>query len=86
MPLRPEGQAHHGAMALLAAVGRDCVGAHQLLPEGSPPENVRVIEAEPLDEARVARQCQLAVQGKPLGQNDGEAFRLSLGGCCTNNP
>lgn len=38
-------------MALLAAVGRDCVGAHQLLPEGSPPENVRVIEAEPLDEA-----------------------------------
>ncbi|MFO8237051.1 MAG: HipA N-terminal domain-containing protein [Prochlorococcaceae cyanobacterium] len=25
-----------GAMALLAAVGRDCVGALQLLPEGKP--------------------------------------------------
>ncbi|MCP9917463.1 type II toxin-antitoxin system HipA family toxin [Cyanobium sp. ATX 6F1] len=69
-----------GAMALLAAVGRDCVGALQLLPEGSPALKVRVIEAEPLDEAGVARQCRLAVQGKPLGQNDGEAFRLSLAG------
>ncbi len=69
-----------GAMALLAAVGRDCVGALQLLPEGSAPQNVRVIEAEPLDEAGVARQCRLAVQGKPLGQNDGEGFRLSLAG------
>jgi serine/threonine-protein kinase HipA len=69
-----------GAMALLAAVGRDCVGALQLLPEGSPPPNVRVIEAEPLDEAGVARQCRLAVQGKPLGQSEGEALRLSLAG------
>lgn len=69
-----------GAMALLAAVGRDCVGALQLLPEGSPPPNVRVIEAEPLDEAGVARQCRLAVQGQPLGQSEGEALRLSLAG------
>jgi len=68
------------AMALLEAVGRDCVGALQLLPEGSEPPNVRVIEARPLNDAGVARQCRLAVQGRVLGQNDGDMFRLSLAG------
>lgn len=68
------------AMALLEAVGRDCVGALQLLPEGSEPQNVRLITARPLDEAGVARQCRLAVQGRVLGQKDGETFRLSLAG------
>jgi len=72
--------ANASAMALLAAVGRDCVGALQLLPEGSSPPNVRAIDAVPLDEAGVARECRLAVEGKPLGQSDGEAMRLSLAG------
>src|SRR6478736_4293971 len=35
---------------LLAAVGRDCVGAVQLLPEGAEPEGVFEIRAEALDE------------------------------------
>src|SRR5689334_260780 len=38
------------AFDLLEAVGRDCVGAVQLLPEGKEPEGVFDIQVEPLDE------------------------------------
>ena len=43
------------APELLAAIGRDCVGAVQIVPAGTDPGNVRCIEADPLDEAGVAR-------------------------------
>jgi serine/threonine-protein kinase HipA len=74
------GASNTGAMALLETVGRDCVGALQLLPEGSEPQEVRKIRVQPLDEAGVARQCRFAVEGRVLGQRDGEAFRFSLAG------
>jgi len=42
------------AFDLLAAIGRDCVGAVQLLPEGQPPGGFDRITAEPLTDDEVA--------------------------------
>ncbi len=44
------GAASTQAFDLLAAIGRDCAGAVQLLPAGESPGDVRSIDAEPLDE------------------------------------
>jgi serine/threonine-protein kinase HipA len=52
-----------GAFDLLAAVGRDCVGAVQLLPEGEPPAGFDRVEAEPLDEAGVERVIGATLSG-----------------------
>lgn len=41
---------------LLAAIGRDCVGAIQLLPENEAPGPIDRIDGEPLDEQGVARE------------------------------
>ncbi len=41
------------AFDLLAAIGRDCVGAVQLLPSGEHPGDVRTIDAAPLSEAEI---------------------------------
>src|SRR4051812_27864261 len=43
------------AFDLLAAVGRDCVGAVQLLPPGEEPDEIDRIDAEPLTEGDVER-------------------------------
>ena len=71
------------AFALLQAIGRDCVGAVQLLPEDRAPENVFRIQAEPLDEASVARVLKGTVApSSPFGQlapDDGD-FRISIAG------
>src|SRR5687768_12760301 len=37
-----------GSFDLLSEIGRDCVGAVQLLPEDEAPTDVRTIQAEPL--------------------------------------
>lgn len=46
---------------LLAAIGRDCVGAVQLLPPDQEPTGIRRIQAEPLDEAAIARDIAAAI-------------------------
>lgn len=43
------------AFALLAEVGRDCVGALQVLPDKVPPQGVQEVEATPLNDAEVAQ-------------------------------
>ena len=68
------------AFDLLAEIGRDCVGAIQLLPAGEEPRGIRTIEAEPLDEAGVARSLRNAVASLPLGQASGDDFRISIAG------
>ena len=69
---------------LLAAVGRDCVGAVQLLPDGAAPEGWDRIDAEPMRDADVERHLDAVLQGEGFGRTDGEAqddeFRLSLAG------
>ncbi len=69
------------AFDLLAAIGRDCVGAVQLLPPGFGAEGFDQIEAEPLDDAGVAALIDATLSsGRVLGQRDDDAFRISIAG------
>lgn len=43
-----------GAFDLLAQIGRDCIGALQILPLGEPPAGVQTIDADPLSSAKMA--------------------------------
>ena len=67
---------------LLQAVGRDCVGAVQLLPEGTEPQGWNQISGEPLDEHQVAQLLRATPSEPVLGQQaqDDELFRISLAG------
>lgn len=64
---------------LLAAVGRDCIGAIQLYPETDTIPNVRQITAEPLDETDIATLLS-GYQELPLGMHRDGDFRISLAG------
>jgi len=69
------------AFDLLTAIGRDCVGAVQLLPEGEEPAGFDRIEAEPLTEAGVERAIAASLSGaRVLGQEEPTDFRISLAG------
>ncbi|VWX61892.1 regulator with hipB [Burkholderiales bacterium 8X] len=69
------------AFALLQAIGRDCVGAVQLLPEGTEPVGWNRIDCEPLTPSQV-EAALLAVPADPLaGRADPTpSFRISLAG------
>lgn len=69
------------AFDLLSAIGRDCVGAVQLLPEGEQPTRVHEIEAEPLTEKAVEQTIRAATSNsRILGQPDDGEFRISIAG------
>ena len=70
------------AFDLLQAVGRDCVGAVQLLPEGTEPTGWNAVRGEPLDEAQAARLLRATPSASVLGLHaqDDELFRISLAG------
>lgn len=69
------------AFALLSAVGRDCVGAIQLLAPGEAPEGIERIEAVPLDERGVERLIQQALTApSALVPEDEDDLRLSIAG------
>jgi len=67
------------AYSLLAAIGRDCVGAMQFLPEGDARDASGAVDAEPLDAAAI--EALLAdLKRAPLGIEPGDAFRISIAG------
>lgn len=69
------------AFDLLGAVGRDCVGAVQILAPDATPKGFDRIDAEPLSEAGVERAIAGAISGaRLLGQRDDEQFRISIAG------
>lgn len=68
------------AFDLLAAIGRDCVGAVQLLAAGEEPEGWNTVESEPMDDAAVERTLAAVTSDAPLGQRDDEDLRLSIAG------
>jgi len=69
------------AFDLLAEVGRDCVGATQLLPEDQEPVGFDRIEAEPLTDAGVERAIAANLSGgRTFGQEETAGFRISLAG------
>ncbi|MEW6280522.1 MAG: type II toxin-antitoxin system HipA family toxin [Candidatus Eremiobacterota bacterium] len=68
-----------GAFDLLAEVGRDCVGAVQLVAGDHLAPDPRSIQGQPLTDEEVAG-ILAGVQAPPLGQRTGEEFRISLAG------
>jgi serine/threonine-protein kinase HipA len=67
--------------ALLQAIGRDCVGAVQLLPEGAEPQGWDQITGEPLSEHQVAEVLRATPSEPVLGQaQDDDFLRISLAG------
>ncbi|MDR6854453.1 serine/threonine-protein kinase HipA [Variovorax guangxiensis] len=70
------------AFTLLEAIGRDCVGAVQLLPEGMAPQGWDRIDCESLSDAGVRRLLDAVPSDTPLGQaaDDEDLFRISLAG------
>lgn len=67
---------------LLSAIGRDCVGAVQLLPPDTLPEGFDRIEGTPLGDADVERLLMRITSDAVLGQEvEGfEDFRISIAG------
>ncbi|MDM0119178.1 type II toxin-antitoxin system HipA family toxin [Variovorax arabinosiphilus] len=69
------------AFDLLGAIGRECVGAVQLLQPGMLPTGFDRIEAEALDDAGVERAINASLStGRVLGQRDDGDFRISIAG------
>jgi serine/threonine-protein kinase HipA len=69
------------AFHLLAKLGRDCVGAIQLLPEDEAPSDVFEINGEELIAERIAHRLRNTTSAQALGQNDhDEDLRLSIAG------
>lgn len=69
------------AFDLLAAIGRDCVGAVQLLDDGESPGEVRTIQGTPLAEEDVERLLLgVAAPGPFAPAGDDGELRISLAG------
>jgi serine/threonine-protein kinase HipA len=69
------------AFDLLRAIGRDCVGAVQLLPENDAPVGVDRIEGTPLTDAEIETMLTRTVSAPALGATEeSDDFRISLAG------
>ncbi|WP_128596675.1 type II toxin-antitoxin system HipA family toxin [Paraburkholderia kirstenboschensis] len=69
------------AFDLLQAIGRDCVGAVQLLPEDDAPVGVDRIEGTPLTDAEIETMLTRTVSAPALGATEeSDDFRISLAG------
>jgi len=69
------------SFGLLAELGRDCVGAIQLLPPDQTPADLRSIRGRPLDEAAIARLLRDTTATTALGQHEPiDDLRLSIAG------
>jgi serine/threonine-protein kinase HipA len=82
-PIRNRIQARFGAKSnrcfdLLWHVGRDCVGALQLLSDDAGEMDVRRVDAVPLNDSQIAALLR-NYSTMPLGMNDDE-FRISIAG------
>src|SRR5579871_5013791 len=67
------------AYSLLAAIGRDCVGALQFIAGDEDVEVKTAIEGEPVDEGAIEKLLQSLPQA-PLGLSRDDAFRISVAG------
>lgn len=65
--------------SLLQAIGRDCVGAMQFLPDGMPFDDGQKLRGEPLNEAEI-EAILAGLAAAPLGMNREEEFRISIAG------
>jgi serine/threonine-protein kinase HipA len=67
---------------LLEAIGRDCVGAVQLLPDGAEPKGWDRIDCEPLSGGKLRQLLDAVPSESTLGlaEGDDDLFRISLAG------
>ncbi len=65
---------------LLSEIGRDCVGALQILPHRTVPAGIQPIAATPLSDTEIARLLQDILTPTPFGLPDSEDFRISIAG------
>lgn len=73
------GAAGTDAYSLLSALGHDCVGALQFLPDGIDPGPAGALDSKPVSDDEVAAIIgNLAVA--PLGMDEDEDFRISIAG------
>ncbi len=70
------------AFDLLAAIGRDCVGALQFLPEGAAPQGHERVEGVEVDDAAIERHLLEVVTPDRFGaaRDPDDDFRISLAG------
>lgn len=68
------------AFDLLAEVGRECVGALQITPEGIDPGDPKTIQAKSLRTSGIAAALREAASLPAFGQIDDSGFRISLAG------
>jgi len=69
----------YDAYSLLAAVGRDCVGALQFLPEGEEPGPAGMVSGLAIGNKKIARILG-DLKTTPLGVTEDKDFRISLAG------
>lgn len=74
------GTASTGPFDLLAEIGRECVGAVQLLVPDVEPEGLQRITGEPLTDNAIANLLRAVVSFPALGQREEDDFRISLAG------
>ncbi|MBS1190076.1 MAG: toxin HipA [Rhodocyclaceae bacterium] len=67
------------AFRLLAEIGRDCVGALQIMPDGEAPPASGVIQCEPLSDGQVAEHLAGTLTAPAFTQAD-DTFRISIAG------
>ncbi|WP_407353167.1 type II toxin-antitoxin system HipA family toxin [Luteimonas sp. R10] len=73
------GAAGADAHSLLAAIGRDCIGALQFIAGDATPEGTTEISGEPVDEEAIERLLKSLAQA-PLGLSRDDDFRISIAG------
>jgi serine/threonine-protein kinase HipA len=67
------------AYSMLSAIGHDCVGALQFLPDGIDPGKAGTIDGKPVSDDEVANIIK-NLAAAPLGLDDDEDFRISITG------
>ncbi|UCI18446.1 type II toxin-antitoxin system HipA family toxin [Mesorhizobium sp. B2-1-8] len=67
------------AYSMLAAVGHDCVGALQFLPDGIDPGNTGSSDGKPVSNREIAEMIK-NLAAAPLGLGEDEDFRISIAG------
>ena len=81
-----EGADSAGTFDLLAAIGRDCVGALRFVPEGEDPGDPAAMTYRSIDDAEIARRlaslarAPLGMAARRQGGEDDEDFRISIAG------
>ena len=67
------------AYSMLTALGHDCVGALQFLPDGIDPGPAGGVEGKPINDAQITSMLQ-NLTSAPLGMSKDEDFRISIAG------